>query len=319
MASKATALAPAAITEVQKKTAQAIVNIFETSHVLGDYGMITLLAGDSGHLTYGRSQTTLTSGNLFLLIQAYCDASGYFADALQPYLTRLSNRDLALDNDLAFRRILKDAGADPVMQETQDGFFDRVYWNPARASARSTGLFTGLGTAVVYDSHIHGSWARIRDKTNALGTAAQIGEKKWITNYVDVRRNWFATHSNPLLRRCVYRMDSFGQLVQEHKWQLELPLTIRGIQITADFLMTPPIRVSAETESHRFLQLQLPYLVGEDVRALQSALAAKGMGRDIDGIYGPLTEARVRQFQIQAGLKADGIVGPATRAALGLD
>jgi chitosanase len=319
MASKA-APAPAPITEIQKKTAQAIVNVFETSHVLGDYGMVTLLAGDSGHLTYGRSQTTLTSGNLFLLVQAYCEAAGAnFADALQPYLARLSNRDLTLDNDLTFRRILKEAGADPVMHETQDGFFDRVYWNPAKDSARKTGVFTGLGTAVVYDSQVHGSWTRIREKTNATGTAAQIGEKKWINNYIEVRRNWFATHSNPLLRRCVYRMDAFEHLIQEQKWQMDLPLTVRGIQITSDLLMTPPIRVSAETEPRRFLKLQMPYMVGEDVRALQTALAAKGLGRDVDGIYGPLTEARVRQFQIQAGLKADGIVGPATRAALGLE
>ena len=42
--------------ELQKKTTQAIVNIFETSQPLGDYGKVTLLAGDSGHLTYGRSQ-----------------------------------------------------------------------------------------------------------------------------------------------------------------------------------------------------------------------------------------------------------------------
>src|SRR5262245_13730978 len=120
MASRATARLPVAITDLQKRTAQAIVNIFETSHVLGDYSMVTLLAGDSGHLTYGRSQTTLASGNLFLLIRAYCQAAGaQFADALQPYLQRLSNLDLTLDSDASFRRTLQDAGVDPVMQETQ--------------------------------------------------------------------------------------------------------------------------------------------------------------------------------------------------------
>ena len=62
------------LSDLQKKTAQAIVNVFETSQVLGDYGKVTLLPGDSGHLTYGRSQTTLASGNLFLLINAYCQA-----------------------------------------------------------------------------------------------------------------------------------------------------------------------------------------------------------------------------------------------------
>jgi chitosanase len=183
MASRATARLPAAITELQKKTAQAIVNIFETSHVRGDYGMVSLLAGDSGHLTYGRSQTTLASGNLFLLIRAYCQAQdAQFADALQPYLQPLSDRDMTLDGNSSFRRTLQDAGSDPVMQDTQDTFFDRVYWTPALQYARTSGLVTALGTSVVYDSCVHGSWALVRDKVNVSGTAranrrAKMGHK----------------------------------------------------------------------------------------------------------------------------------------------
>src|SRR5438132_5794829 len=134
MASKAAAAQPD-ITDLQKKTAQAIVNIFETGKVQGDYGRVTLLNGDAGHLTYGRSQTTLASGNLFLLIKAYCEAPGAeYADALQPYLDRLSNRDLTLDQDLTLRQLLQQAGADAVMHDTQDQFFDRVYWAPALQS-----------------------------------------------------------------------------------------------------------------------------------------------------------------------------------------
>ena len=59
------------LTELQKKAAQAIVNIFETGRAEGEYGKVTLLPGDPGHLTYGKSQTTLTRGNLFLLIKAF--------------------------------------------------------------------------------------------------------------------------------------------------------------------------------------------------------------------------------------------------------
>ncbi len=58
------------LTDLQKRTAQAIVNIFETGRVRGDYAKVTLIPGDPGHLTYGRSQTTLASGNLHLLINA---------------------------------------------------------------------------------------------------------------------------------------------------------------------------------------------------------------------------------------------------------
>src|SRR5262249_26614387 len=141
------------ISVTQKLTAQAIVNIFETSTALGDYGNVTLLAGDTGHLTYGRSQTTLASGNLFLLLKAYNAANGAaFAADFAPFLPRVQARDLSLDHDTAFRSLLHSAGSDPVMHMVQDLFFDRVYWAPAAAAATRVGIETALGSAVVYDS-----------------------------------------------------------------------------------------------------------------------------------------------------------------------
>src|SRR5512141_1858531 len=98
-----------ALAPLQKAAAQAIVNIFETGSVRGNYGDVTLIPGDSGQLTYGRSQTTLASGNLFLLIQDYCTRSdGAFSKAMAPYLPALEARDPALNNDLSFRGMLKD-------------------------------------------------------------------------------------------------------------------------------------------------------------------------------------------------------------------
>lgn len=47
------------LTQTQKKTAESIINIFETNEVLGNYGQLTVIPGDTGHLTFGRSQTTL--------------------------------------------------------------------------------------------------------------------------------------------------------------------------------------------------------------------------------------------------------------------
>lgn len=50
---------------------------------------------------------------------------------------------------------------------------------------------------------------------------------------------------------------------------------------------------------------------GEMVKQIQKALHLYP-----DGIYGPMTEAAVREFQLQHNLKPDGIVGPATLAKL---
>lgn len=137
------------LSDLQKRTIKAIVNIFETGRVKGDYGKVTLLRGDSGHLTYGRSQTTLASGNLYLLIKDYCnEESADLADELSTFLGRLEQRDLTLDQDHGFRALLKQAGDDPVMQEVQDSFFDRVYWEPCLKSAEYIGSQLPLGVAL---------------------------------------------------------------------------------------------------------------------------------------------------------------------------
>src|SRR6202041_2986475 len=51
---------------------------------------------------------------------------------------------------------------------------------------------------------------------------------------------------------------------------------------------------------------------GRQVRLLQLALG----GIKIDAIFGPETEAAVRDFQARSGLQSDGVVGSMTAAAL---
>lgn len=310
------------LTDLQKGAVQAIVNIFETGVPLGDYASVTLLEGDTGHLTYGRSQTTLASGNLYLLIKDYTETSdARFAARLRPYLSRLESIDLTLDDDADFHAILRSAGADPAMQRVQDGFFDRVFWAPAVRSAAYIDSTTALGMAVIYDSRIHGSWHAIRDRViKEYGSLSDLGEKTWMWRYVAYRRNWLATHNNRLLRRTVYRMDSMQTLMGSQKWDLSLPFSVRGIVIDRSVLSGgQAVRVSADETPPRLLRLRKPPMRGDDVRALQKALAALGVSIRTDGIFGAQTESAVKRFQKKNGLTVDGIIGPATRAALGID
>jgi chitosanase len=319
------------LNQSQKQVAQAIVNIFETGKITGEYGQITLLEGDTGHLTYGRSQTTLASANLFLLIKAYCDTSGAtFSNELAQYLDRLEAIDLSLDTDRNLWSLLREAGDDPIMQRVQDAFFDRIYWQPSLKSAAYVGITSALGTAVVYDSRIHGSWHRIRDRTiESFGANAADGrERQWVENYVAVRQDWLANHTNPLLRRTVYRMESFGQLIQAGNWDLTLPCRVRGL-IIDDASLNAPIRVRAvdtqelndrlEEPGPRLLRLRHPHMQGKDVKLAQEKLTSAGITTVVDGDFGKKTDANVKTFQKREGLVADGIVGPATWSALGVD
>lgn len=71
------------------------------------------------------------------------------------------------------------------------------------------------------------------------------------------------------------------------------------------------------TLGDRMLYLRLPHFHGRDVAVLQEALNILGFACGIgDGIFGAFTERAVREFQRNAGLPADGIVGLETVKAL---
>jgi peptidoglycan hydrolase-like protein with peptidoglycan-binding domain len=107
------------------------------------------------------------------------------------------------------------------------------------------------------------------------------------------------------------------------------------IAFQAEMLIETTGMMSAETEdtlfdaveaknSERYLKLTDPYMRGTDVLALQKQLnllinpttLLPFYGGKLDGIFGPITNDAVIQFQKYAGIEVDGIVGPETRSAL---
>ena len=301
----------APITATQAATAKAIVNLFETGEVLGQYGNVTLIAGDTGHLTFGRSQTTLGSGNLALLLQQYCANHGArFATRLAPLLPRFAAIDHTLDNDHRLHNVLRASADDPVMRETQDAFFDQAYWQPAVRAAGKLGLGGPLATAVVYDSFVHGSWAAMRDRTTqSAGAPAAIGERAWIGAYVSTRRAWLENNARSDLRPTVYRMDAFKHLIDQGFWGLGLPLVVRGKEISPQTLAAMPTGCyDGPQPASRPLALQSPLLRGLDVRLVQLGLSDRGMEIQADGIFGQTSINVVKAWQARQGRPATGIV-----------
>jgi chitosanase len=311
LADPALAAAPAGLTPSQGQTARAIVNIFETGLVLGDYGQVTVLPQDKGRLTYGRSQTSLTSGNLFLLLSRYCANPGaVFGARLRPALPDFQAQAARLDTDRKLHNLLRACADDRVMRETQDAFFDEVYWAPAQRIAKRLGISSALGVAVVYDSQIHGSWGTVRDLTNAAaGSIDQLGERAWVAAYVKQRRAWLAASGNATLRGTVYRMDAFQRLIDQGWWGLPLPLVVRDQEISfASLSATPPGCYDGPQPGTRVIAVSDPLPRGLDVRRAQLGLSDRGVDMVADGIFGQTSSRRVREFQIAHGLPATGVI-----------
>lgn len=309
--------------ELQKKTCFGMVNIFESSKVTGNYGAIGGLKNDAGHLSYGRSQVSLSSGNLYLLIKAYCEApDAQYAAELQPYLKRLGDKDLTLDADLNLRSVLREAGHDPAMQRAQDDYLDRNYFQPALAHASGAGLEHPLSQAIVYDAHIQGGWKDCSQTVNrALGAVgAAVPEERWIAEYLKTRTAYLKRVTNP---DTSYRMVAYGTVVDAGNWTLNLPFTFRGVSITEQSLgpaasvavITPPIP-DPEIDSLPLLRPQIPYTRGAEVLSLQKLLNGAGLTNSQDQVYGPFTQALVSTFQRRKRMKPDAIVGPQTWSAL---
>ncbi|HUR19981.1 MAG TPA: peptidoglycan-binding protein, partial [Vicinamibacterales bacterium] len=303
----------------QGRTVEAIVNLFETGQVLGDYGQVTVLAGDTGHLTFGRSQTTLGSGNLQKLLQRYCDNAGArFGRRLAAFLPQVAALDVTLDNHARLHNLLRATADDPVMRDVQDQFFTDVYFTPAMKTAERHDIRLPLGMAVVYDSFVHGSWTRIRDRVQ--GTPATRGETTWIAEYVAARRNWMATHPRADLRATVYRMDSFMRLIELGAWGLELPLVVRDSEISTLTLSgMPPGAHDGPAPGTRPIMLPppgKPLQRGLDVRLVQVALSERGALVRADGVFGRASADRVADHQRAIGAPVTGVVDPALALAL---
>lgn len=227
------------ITTEQKRKITEVVSLFETSKRAGDPAKVTLLKDwlrpdeqRYHQITYGMMQTT-ESGKLNKLLSMYVANNGKHAAALKPYLTRIGQFP-SLYQDQALLNMLKDAGLnDPIMRSTQIAFFEQEYWKPAHDWFTANGFTNGLSMLVIFDSFIHsGSILPFLRKRFAAVTPAKGGsDQQWITEYVDTRHNWLATHSDPILRKTIYRTACFIKLMAAGDWAIAGPIDANGTKV----------------------------------------------------------------------------------------
>lgn len=227
----------AIITPFHKRKIESVVNVFETGSVQGHYNALVKLKDYkhpvSGELmvqvTYGRSQTT-EFGHLRALVQDYVDRQGLYSTDFASYVNRIGKMPSLATDDFFCKRLQLAGKEDPIMKKCQDDFFDGKYYQPAHNWFSQREFTLPLSLLVIYDSFIHsgGMLQFLRKRFPEVVPAAGGEERKWITQYVNVRHQWLANHSNPLLRNTIYRTNCFLTQIEHSNWDLSQSINAHG-------------------------------------------------------------------------------------------
>lgn len=216
-----------------------IVTVFETGSPEGNYSCVSIYKDGGGgaykQITYGKTQTT-QDGHLDKLLNSYIDSFGDepLTDAAKTIRAALPTKTKrSLCTDKKFIAALKEAGKEERMKKVQDKFFDETYYAPAEKWFKSTGFTLPLSMLVIFDSFIHsgGILSFLRNRFAEKVPSAGGDEKEWIRSYVTIRRNWLSCHSNKILRKTVYRMDTMLQAIKAGNWDLKKPVNANGVVV----------------------------------------------------------------------------------------
>ena len=136
------------------------------------------------------------------------------------------------------------------MHTVQDQFFEADYFDPAIQAAGRAGLTTPLAQTVVFYSFIQGGWLVVERRVlGQCGPVSQtVPEEQWVGRYLEERREWLKSLGG-VLAHSTYRMDTFAGLMAEGKFQLDLPLEVRGAIIDEAALAGQPEKAARPREA----------------------------------------------------------------------
>jgi chitosanase len=225
-------------TDQDKLKALAIVNIFETSKPMGDYAAVTVL-NDGAGISYGINQFTHRSGSLAAVVETYLNSGGRIGrEVLSTRLAVLrlntSHAIAGLISDQAFKNALRASAITREMKDAQIHVAFERYLRPAIRICERRGFILPLSLAVVYDSIVQGSFERIAAATDGVIGGEHEQEKAWVTAYVHRRHSWLTNIDR--LKTTNYRTKFFLDQIVAGDWELQLPLNVHGVRLTAHML-----------------------------------------------------------------------------------
>lgn len=237
-------------TKDQIRTVMDIVGIYETGKLGGDYGLVAVLDDGAG-ISYGRHQTTENSGGLYTLLSQYYRGGQLYGE-MAPYIDRLVGAPRgergSMTQSEEFKDLLRRAGADPLMVEAQDRYFEEKYFQPALDLAVQYEVSNAIGLLQIYDMCIHSGPTGARthidrfndevfqdplpsvDADDVTEEQQDLIDKEWTKQLIAFRHNWLANFSSSraghmnAVRKTVYRTASTMGLVKEGKWDLARPM-----------------------------------------------------------------------------------------------
>ncbi len=187
---------------------------------------------DSGIISFGRFQFTLSSGTLSRIVDKYLAQSGTnTAQDLRDYQARIQGREESLRRDTELRDLLVAAAREPIMQQIQDDEATDHYWEPIKQIAITPrGLQTPLAYALLFDIGINfgvgDGFLRMAERDLGVPIRSRIGtngitEEQLITRVVQLRK---ISHDRQAVRDNMpglsVRGDFWVSLVQQGDWQL---------------------------------------------------------------------------------------------------
>jgi chitosanase len=229
------------LTTDQRRVADELVNVFEYSSPAARYDSCTDL-GDGRGFTCGKVGFTTSSSEVRDIISSYVNQVP--DSPLARYLPRL--RQLADDGSSdtsglsGFTKDWARAAGDAAFRAEQDRLADRLNYAPALAAARSVGLRTSLGVAILYDTAVQHGTADDPDGLGALLASTReksggnpgdgVAEKTWLLAFLDVRaddlRDPHDADSRDVWAASVDRVDALRGLVDDDRPDLTPPVKI---------------------------------------------------------------------------------------------